>query len=83
MGAPEQFEGEEADVRADIYQLGTLLLVMLTGKFRNENGAEFLVKRKDVPDRLTEAILRCLQRDWAERLHTVSDMKDALLSRNA
>lgn len=54
---------------------------MLTGKYPNQGGVRLLDNRKDVPQRLTEAILRCLQPDRAERFQDVADLKEAFLAR--
>ena len=83
VGAPEQFAGEEVDERTDIYQLGGLLVVMLTGKYPNQGGANLLVNRKDSPRRLTEAIQQALQHDPAQRFQSAAAMKDALQARGA
>ena len=78
VGAPEQFAGDEVDERTDIYQLGALLTVMLTGRYPNQGGDTLLVHRKDLPRRLTEAIQQSLQHDPAQRFQSAAAMKDAL-----
>ncbi len=77
VGAPEQHAGENADVRTDIYQWGALLLVMLTSKYPRDGGAELLRRRADVPQPLKAVILKCLQRERAERFQGVADLKAA------
>ena len=78
VGAPEQFAGDEVDERTDIYQLGALLTVMLTGRYPNQGGDTLLVHRKDLPRRLTEAIQQSMQHDPAQRFQSAAAMKDAL-----
>ena len=81
VGAPEQFAAEEVDERTDIYQLGALLVVMLTGKYPNQGGATLLADRKDVTRGLTEAIQQSLQYEPAQRFQSVADFQDALQAR--
>lgn len=78
VGAPEQFAGEEVDERTDIYQLGALLVVMLTGKYPNRGGCNLLIERKDLPRRLTRAIQQALQPEPARRFQSVADFRNAL-----
>ena len=81
MGAPEQFAAEEVDERTDIFQLGALLTVMLTGKYPNQGGANLLVDRKDLPRKLTQAVQQALQPDPAQRFQSVADFQNTLQGR--
>jgi len=79
--APEQLRGDEPDARADIYACGVVLYEMFTGSapFEGESYVELATKtlREDVPpprDRWAEMppdleriILKCLEKDPAER----------------
>ena len=62
----------EPQVRTDTYQLGALLLVMLTGKYLNQGGIHLLENREDVAGRLAETIQRCLPEDRSERFQSVA-----------
>jgi serine/threonine-protein kinase len=79
--APEQIEGKEADPRADVYACGVLLYEIFTGRlpYESENQMEILLKHLkepptapslywvDIPRPLEQLILRCLERDAADR----------------
>ena len=83
VGAPEQFAGENGDRLTDIYQLGALLVVMLTGKYHNQAGRDLLANRLDIPRSLSETILRCIQQNKADRFQSVVDLRTSLLGRVA
>jgi serine/threonine protein kinase/tetratricopeptide (TPR) repeat protein len=73
--APEQAAGAPADIKSDIYALGTILFEMLTGRlpFTGRNAIDILMKkgggpaprvdelRPEVPPPLTEVVARCLE----------------------
>jgi eukaryotic-like serine/threonine-protein kinase len=79
--APEQAAGAAADIKSDIYALGTILFEMLTGRrpFTGRNAIDILMKkgggpaprvtelRPDVPAALTEVVARCLERELDAR----------------
>nr|WP_172307420.1 serine/threonine-protein kinase [Pseudenhygromyxa sp. WMMC2535] len=79
--APEQAAGASADVKSDIYALGTILFEMLTGRlpFVGRNAIDVLMKkgaadapdvkalRPEVPSPLAEVVARCLSRDLDQR----------------
>lgn len=79
--APEQAAGVPANVKSDIYALGTILFEMLTGTlpFVGRNAIDVLMRkgagpapavnemRPDVPATLAEVVARCLSRDLDER----------------
>lgn len=90
--APEQVRGKRADNRTDIYNLGTLLYEMLTGRvpFQDENQWASLnarvtgdpkAPRKINPEisiQAEEIVLRALQRDPADRYASAAAMKAEL-----
>jgi tetratricopeptide (TPR) repeat protein len=79
--APEQFTGERVDERADLYSLGAVLYVMLTGRrpFHARTLAGYLEKHMhraprppkeivpSLPEHLDEACLRLLAKSPADR----------------
>jgi serine/threonine-protein kinase len=94
--SPEQLVGEHAiDGRSDLYALGVLGFLMLSGRlpFRgrslNELSARHLVQRVPslaaaapfAPATLVEAVERCLAKDPAQRWQRGRDLHRALTSR--
>ena len=90
--APEQVEGSEITGAADIYALGVVLYEMLTGTvpFLGDTALSMAVKRLQEPPasprvhvpgldpRWEAAILRCLERDPADRFHSAPEVVEAL-----
>ncbi|MBK9263675.1 MAG: serine/threonine protein kinase [Polyangiaceae bacterium] len=91
--SPEQFESaRRADVRSDIWSLGAALYQALTGKppFEADNLAELVMMimdndaespstaRPDIPVALGNAILKCLQRQPADRYQNTFELAVAL-----
>jgi len=86
--APEQIQGGEVDTRSDIFSFGALLFEMLTGKtpFRGEHEAAMLYSivnedpmpleqlRQGISPLLSNLILRCLEKDPADRYQSVNEM---------
>jgi serine/threonine-protein kinase len=87
--APEQVQGKRADKRTDIYNLGTLLYEMVTGRipFQNENPWAALNARvtgdpvaprkinRDLSAQAEEIVLRALQRNPSERYPSAAAMQ--------
>jgi eukaryotic-like serine/threonine-protein kinase len=87
--APEQAEGKSIDTRSDVFSFGAVLYEMLTGRraFRGDSVVAVLsAVLRDHPDPLgpgvppgLEAIVvRCLQKDPAERFQHMREVRVAL-----
>ena len=91
--SPEQFEdASKVDARSDVWSLGAVLYRLLTGRPPWQAGSAFALHTKilredpippaelrgDVGDRLSDVILRCLQRDPAARFDSATALADAL-----
>ena len=89
---PEQLAGEELDQRADIYSSGVLMCEMFCGKlpFTGSNTLEIFIAQTqqapikpsefwpEIPEGLETIILRCLQRQPADRYATATELSAAL-----
>lgn len=90
--APEQIQGGSVDTRSDVFSFGALLFEMLTGKtpFRGEHEASMLYSivneepqaldafRQDVSPLLSNLILKCLEKDPADRYQHMDDIVSEL-----
>ena len=91
--APEQVRGERLDGRADIYALGVVMYESLCARppFEGETPAATALARlhqtpprprqvrTTVPAALDAVVMRCLQREVADRYPTAADLRTALL----
>jgi tetratricopeptide (TPR) repeat protein/TolB-like protein len=95
--APEQVEGTDVDHLADLYSLGLIAYEMLTGDipYRGESAMKLMYQRTtepaqdprtarpEIPDYLARIILKCLERDPAERYQSAREILDDLDARSA
>jgi serine/threonine protein kinase/tetratricopeptide (TPR) repeat protein len=86
--SPEQAESKSADNRSDLYALGLILYEMVTGDlpFGSDSIMQTMYQRvtqdpkspqllnPDVPDYLSQIILRCLKRDPSQRYQHARDI---------
>lgn len=92
--APEQIrDSKRVDLRADIYSVGVMLYQMVTGYLPFVGGPEVLLYKQlyesptsprsyvpDLPVRLEEIILRCLNKTLEERFQNCMELSLALSS---
>ncbi len=91
--APEQFRGEVADQRADLYTMGLILYDMLAGKRRARSAhsavAEVQKRTKEsppplrevdpeIPEPLEQLVSHCLEPDRDDRFQTTKELEQAL-----
>ena len=88
--APEQAQGQTVDHRADIYSMGVLAYRMLTGRLPFEADTPLAVVMKhileplplptagEVPEPVTRALLKCLDKKPEARWSSASDFVSAL-----
>ena len=86
--SPEQVEGKPADQRADLYAYGLILYEMVTGDvpFTGESTLKVMYQRiqekpkspklinGDLPNWLVKIIMRCLERDPADRYQSAYEV---------
>ncbi|HZK77755.1 MAG TPA: serine/threonine-protein kinase, partial [Gemmatimonadaceae bacterium] len=92
--SPEQVTGSDVDQRSDIYSLGAVAYVMLTGRepFRADNPGRSIYRRvvedaipvetlvPSIPADLSSVVRKCMARDRADRWGDARLLKEALTS---
>jgi hypothetical protein len=90
--SPEQLRGEELNTRSDMYAVGATLFYMLTGRtpFEAKHMVQLLATvleqrapsprqfRPEIPQGLAKVVLRCLEKQPAERFKNYGDLTKAL-----
>lgn len=92
--SPEQVEGKDTDQRSDIYSLGIILYEMVTGRVPFEAETPFAVGvmqksemprnpqelNSQIPDDLSQFILRCLEKNKEKRPQSAGELRSELES---
>lgn len=92
--SPEQVEGLELDQRSDLYSLGIVLYEIVTGRvpFEGATPMSIVMKQKSetpgdpreinaqIPEKLSQVILKCLEKDREERYQEVSELYSDLIN---
>lgn len=83
FAAPEQYGTGQSDQRSDIYGLGATLYFQVTGQDPADNPFHFEPPSSinpEVPKKLENAILKCVQMEPEKRFESVEQMKEYLFS---
>ena len=94
--APEQVQGEAADVRMDIYALGCIMYQLLTGQLPFSDKTMFgvlsqqvnvrpvpprqLTPEADIPPEVEAIILKAMEKDRANRFQSMSELIEAIVA---
>jgi serine/threonine protein kinase len=90
--SPEQAEGKDVDARSDIYSIGVIAFEALTGHVPFSGGSPIAIAMQhvecaipddlsqfpDVPPELRAIVLRCLEKDPANRFQTGAELDTEL-----
>lgn len=91
--SPEQAQGDHVDARSDIYALGCVTFYLLTGRppFEESTPIKLIVAHArepvskptsinpHIPVDLESIVLRCLEKDPADRFSSITAFREALL----
>jgi serine/threonine protein kinase len=97
FSSPEQLRGDELNVGSDMYSVGVTLYYLLTGRapFEADNMVRLLATvlerpaespgklRPEIPEGLGRAVLRCLEKQPANRFKDYHELRRALLPFNS
>ena len=72
--APEQASAHDVDVRADVYGLGALLFLLVTGEAPDPDPLDRLAARRDVPAPLRAICARAMARRADDRYADVTQL---------
>jgi len=94
--APEQVQGEAADVRMDIYALGCIMYQLLTGQLPFSDKTMFgvlsqqvnvrpvppkqLAPEADIPPEVETIILKAMEKDRANRFQSMGELIEAIVA---
>ena len=89
FASPEQFAGVGVDIRSDLYSLGLVLWVMLTGHvvfrgsaaevmYQHQHAPLPLERLKDFPQPVVVLLEKLLEKDPARRLQTPNELLNAM-----
>jgi serine/threonine protein kinase len=76
--APEMMEGDDGDIRSDLYSLGLVLAEMLTGRLPERQSAAAGELDADVSDELRVVVATAAAHRAGERFQTPTEMRVAL-----
>jgi eukaryotic-like serine/threonine-protein kinase len=90
--SPEQARGQALDFRSDIYSTGVVLYEVFTGSLPFEGDSPLAVVLKHIQEappspqtrnpriepRISQIVLKCMQKDPKDRYQTVNDLYEAL-----
>ena len=90
--SPEQAEAKEVDQRSDLYSLGAILYEMVTGRvpFEGDTALSIAMRHKgetpkdpkeynaQIPDDLSQLILKCLEKDKDSRFQNAGEIQSEL-----